>query len=183
MFERFTTEARGVVERAKEHATRRSDAQIGPEHLLLSACDGQSSCVQEVLESSGLSIASVETFLAEYSPPDGLSLLGIDRATVSAVADTSFGADALVRAGQVMSKRQVGYARRNSYTCFTHQSKVVLEQALRLALERKDNFICDAHVVSATIGADDEMIEALLRALDIDAASLQEAVQCCIIEQ
>ena len=182
MFERFTASARGLIERARDQAERRSDLRIDVQHLLLAACDGESPRVSEVLRSHGLSSASVAKLIDETESPDATKVLGIDHDLVSAVADSTFGAGALDQAEQAMTQRRTRFGKSAAQSPLTPEAKLVLEQALQFALARKDKFICDAHVASAVLEVEDGHIASILRAANVECVSLQEELARCIIE-
>lgn len=111
MFERFTPEARTVVIHAQQHARRLGHRYIGPEHILL-ATVSVGAPVGAVLREFGLVPDRVEEEIVGRVglgagaglfgdlDRDALATIGVDLDAVRARIEASFGADALIRAGQ-----------------------------------------------------------------------------------
>lgn len=105
MFERFTSEARGVVINARAQARQLHHPYIGTEHLLLALLEPEAGVVSAVLHEAGVATAHVRGDLARLigPAPDVLSAedaavlqtIGIDLPAVLARVEQSLGPDAL----------------------------------------------------------------------------------------
>jgi Clp amino terminal domain, pathogenicity island component len=109
--EPFTGEAIAVLAQAREHAHRLGHRYIGAEHLLL-AVTSTSQPAGAILRDYGVTPQRVEQEIVRYSglgagaglfgglDRDALAAVGIDLDTVRARIESSFGPEALTRAGQ-----------------------------------------------------------------------------------
>lgn len=153
MFERFTKEARSVVERSVGHSERSGAEAVEAEHLLMALLDGEGGRGAFALASLGADRhrESVERALAEARRRGGLSRadtealsgLGIDVSEVVGRVEEAHGAGAL-EAGT-----RGGAGRWGKRRPFAQGAKDVLTRSLRLALARRDRHIGDEHLLLA----------------------------------
>ena len=136
MFERFTRDARKVVEVAEREVRELGRGVLGTEHLLLGvACgDGPAGAV---LESAGATPERLRADLASSTPAAALGVLGIDFEQVRRHAEATFGQGALER----------GRQRSGGRPAFTPPAKMALELALREALDLGDKAIGAEHIL------------------------------------
>jgi ATP-dependent Clp protease ATP-binding subunit ClpA len=144
MFERFTGDARQVVERAQEEARALGHDYLGTEHLLLGvlAADCGSRLLQRrlTLERARANVVELIGCGDPSLDADALALLGIDLDEVRRRVEATFGEGALARL-----PRRRGSARR--IRCFTPRAKKALELSLREALAAGDREIGPEHVL------------------------------------
>ncbi|MFE6484377.1 Clp protease N-terminal domain-containing protein [Streptomyces sp. NPDC088747] len=151
MFERFTKDARAVVEGAVEHCARAGEGRVEEAHMLLALLDREGSRGSFALASLGLTGRrdSVVRQLAEArrrgglsrADADALSGLGIDLSEIVSRIEEAHGVGALE------SGRRPG--RRSRRPGFAPGSKDVLTQSLRIALAHQDRHIGDEHLLMA----------------------------------
>jgi ATP-dependent Clp protease ATP-binding subunit ClpA len=150
MFERFTKEARAVVEGAAEHAERVGAEQVDETHVLLALLDREGSRGSFALAALGLSGERRERVardLAEARRKGGLSRadeealsgLGIDLAAIVSRVEEAHGEGALARDSGRRTRRRP----------FGRGAKDLLTQTLRIALAHKDRAIGDEHLLLA----------------------------------
>jgi ATP-dependent Clp protease ATP-binding subunit ClpA len=164
MFERFTDSARAVVRGAFLRAERAGDAEIRDEHLFLTLLDSRGTPAAEALAALGISQdpGAVEQALAEARRRGGLSKadaealagLGIDVTEVVSRVEEAHGEGALARTGIPEPRGLLGLPwpfgrREKERSRFGEGAKRVLEQSLREAVERRDNYIGDEHLLLA----------------------------------
>ena len=147
MFERFTDSARQAVVAAQELAESRDDSQIDTAHLLLGAYDTSES-VAAALEGAGMTRQILEDAISG-ADKQALASLGVDLDAISAVADSNFGDGAISQPER--ANKRFRASRQRASLPFSGQAKSCLEQSLRIALGRKDKFICAAHVALAAV--------------------------------
>lgn len=145
MFERFTTEARTVVEAAQVEARGLSHRRIGTEHLLLGLLGDPGCAASVILGETGLTPQSTRIRIIELVDcravdADALERIGIDLSKVRSAVEASFGEGALERAGGK------GFSRRRPLP-FSPKAKKVLELSLREALRLGDGHIGSEHVL------------------------------------
>ncbi|MFJ2827472.1 Clp protease N-terminal domain-containing protein [Streptomyces sp. NPDC087263] len=153
MFERFTKDARAVVEGAVGHCERAGERRVEEAHMLLALLDREGSRGSFVLASLGLAGRrdSVVRELSEArrrgglsrADADALSGLGIDLSEIVSRVEEAHGVGAL-EAGQ----RDAG-GRRSRRPGFAPGAKDVLTQSLRIALAHQDRHIGDEHLLMA----------------------------------
>ncbi|ANP49392.1 hypothetical protein J2Z21_006173 [Streptomyces griseochromogenes] len=152
MFERFTKDARDVVQGAVEHGEREGARTVGAEHLLLALLDREASRASFALAALGVAERkeSVREALSEARRRGGLS-----RAEVDALAGLGIDVPEIVSrveeahgAGAMTGDRQ-GRGRRPGRRSFGRGAKDVLEGALRAAVGRRDGRIGDEHLLLA----------------------------------
>lgn len=155
MFERFTKDARAVVEGAVEHAERSHAAMVDEEHLLLAVLDREGSRASFALASLGAAGRrdSMERALAgarrrgglSRAETEALSGLGIDVTEVVSRVEETHGAGALAPGG---GKGRRG-GRPSGHRPFTCGAKDLLTQTLRVAVAHNDRRIGDEHLLLA----------------------------------
>ncbi|MEY2246677.1 Clp protease N-terminal domain-containing protein [Streptomyces sp. SAS_267] len=153
MFERFTKDARAVVEGAVSHSGRVGAETVEEEHMLLGLLDREGSRGSFALTSLGASgiRESLERDLAEArrrgglsrADADALSGLGIDLSEIVSRIEEAHGEGALESGGRGGNGRRV---RRRP---FGQGAKDVLVRALRIAAARRDRHIGDEHLLLA----------------------------------
>ena len=170
MFERFTEDAREVVERAQAEARALGHDYIGTEHLLLGAAatDGD---VARVMATNGATPDALRDALrAELGDggPDAAALatLGIDLDEIRRRVEATFGEGALER------RRPA----RAGHVPFTPRSKKALELALREAIARGDKHIGTEHVVLGTLRDEKALASGILRRVGADPERIREAL-------
>ncbi|MFE4699378.1 Clp protease N-terminal domain-containing protein [Streptomyces sp. NPDC056738] len=153
MFERFTKDARAVVEGAVAHSERVGAETVEEEHMLLALLDREGSRASFALSSLGESgfRESLERDLAEArrrgglsrADADALSGLGIDLSEIVSRIEEAHGEGALE------SGRRGANGRRARRRPFGQEAKDVLVRALRIAAARRDRHIGDEHLLLA----------------------------------
>ncbi len=165
MFERFTTQARAVVELAQEEAVRLGHGYIGTEHLLLGLLDEDAGTAYAALHGAGLDRKRVRAEVARLVPSgtgplgdedaEALQAIGIDLPTVRAKIEEVFGPGALdppcppPRRG-LFRRRGTTQAQRGRRP-FTARSKKVLELSLREAVALHHNYLGPEHILLGLI--------------------------------
>ncbi|MFD5804012.1 MULTISPECIES: Clp protease N-terminal domain-containing protein [unclassified Streptomyces] len=153
MFERFTKDARAVVQGAVEHAEAADARTVDTGHLLLALLDregSRASFALTALGAGGERRDSVRRALAEarrragltQAETDALAGLGIDVSEVVARVEEVHGVG-------VMSGERKGGRRWSGHRGFDRGAKEVLEKALRVAVARRDRRIGDEHLLLA----------------------------------
>ncbi|XVV37147.1 Clp protease N-terminal domain-containing protein [Streptomyces sp. CA-100214] len=153
MFERFTKDARAVVQGAVEHAEAADARTVDTGHLLLALLDregSRASFALTALGAGGEHRDSVRRALAEarrragltQAETDALAGLGIDVSEVVARVEEVHGVG-------VMSGERKGGRRWSGHRGFDRGAKEVLEKALRVAVARRDRRIGDEHLLLA----------------------------------
>ncbi|MET8097297.1 Clp protease N-terminal domain-containing protein [Streptomyces sp. NPDC005236] len=153
MFERFTKDARAVVEGAVSHSERVGAGTVEEEHMLLALLDREGSRGSFALASLGAPgfREPLERDLAEArrrgglsrADADALSGLGIDLSEIVSRIEEAHGEGALESGGRGGNGRRV---RRRP---FGQEAKDVLVRALRIAAARGDRHIGDEHLLLA----------------------------------
>ncbi|MFI9050253.1 Clp protease N-terminal domain-containing protein [Streptomyces sp. NPDC053427] len=152
MFEKFTKDARAVVNGAVAQADRTGSATVGEPELLLALLDRTDSPAAAALGALGLRARrdSVADALAAARRRGGISTadaqalagLGIDVEEILARVEREHGVGALAASGPANGRK--GTRRR-----FAPEAKSVLERSLRIALGRGDRHIGDQHLLLA----------------------------------
>ncbi|MEU6775476.1 Clp protease N-terminal domain-containing protein [Streptomyces sp. NPDC046759] len=153
MFERFTRDAREVVQGALAHCERSGERTVGAEHLLLALLDREGSPASCALAALGLAgrEASVREALDEARRRGGLSRaesdalagLGIDVPEIVARVEEVHGA------GAMSGDPEDRHRRPGRRPGFGRGAKGVLEKALRVAVGHRDRHIGDEHLLLA----------------------------------
>ncbi|MDG9721850.1 Clp protease N-terminal domain-containing protein [Streptomyces sp. DH41] len=152
MFERFTKDARAVVQGAVEQAEGARAQTVDAEHLLLALLDREGGRASFALSALGAGERKEEVrqALAEArrragltrAETDALAGLGIDVSEIVARVEEAHGVGAM--AGDRKGKRWW-----SGHRSFSKGAKEVLEQALRAAVARHDRGIGDEHILLA----------------------------------
>ncbi|WP_405822069.1 peptidase [Streptomyces sp. NBC_01390] len=153
MFERFTSDARAVVQGAVEHSARAGSRSVDAEHLLLALLDGEATRASFALASLGLADRkeSVKAALADarrraglsQAEADALAALGIDVSDIVSRVEEVHGVGAM--SGDPRGRGRLSAGRRP----FGRDAKEVLERCLRIAVARRDRRIGDEHILLA----------------------------------
>ena len=175
MFERFSKEARLVVQNAQEEARRLRHPLIGTEHLLLALADLGEGPGAQALRDRGLDAADLRhRVVGIVGPPGGeldpqaLATLGIDLEEVRRVTEASFGPGALDTRG----RKPVP----SGHIPFGKRAKKVLELSLREALRLGHNHIGDGHILLGLIREGEGVAAKALVAAGVDLAGLRDDV-------
>ncbi|MFJ9891856.1 Clp protease N-terminal domain-containing protein [Streptomyces sp. NPDC091280] len=154
MFERFTKDARAVVQGAVEHSERSGAGSVEAEHLLLALLDREGSRASFTLTALGLTTEDHKQSLRRalgdarrraglsQAETDALAGLGIDVSEIVARVEAAHGAGALSgdrRSGERWSGRRT----------FGRGAKNVVEKSLRIAVAHHDGHIGDEHFLLA----------------------------------
>ncbi|MFJ6072368.1 Clp protease N-terminal domain-containing protein [Streptomyces sp. NPDC093065] len=155
MFERFTKDARAVVQGAVEHAEEARADSVGPEHLLLALLDREGSRASFALAALGAGERrdAVRQALRDARRRAGLSQaetealagLGVDVGEIVARVEEAHGVGAMTADDR--KGRRPWSGRRG----FSRGAKEVLEKALRVAVARRERHIGDEHVLLALV--------------------------------
>ncbi|KOX04206.1 Clp protease N-terminal domain-containing protein [Streptomyces sp. NRRL B-3648] len=155
MFERFTKDARAVVEGAYAHAEEDGSDSVDAEHLLLALLDREGSRGSSALAALGLAgppeREAVRRALREArrragltrAETDALAELGIDVSRIVARVEEVHGV------GAMSGDRKGAGLRLRRRPRFSRGAKGVLERSLRVALARRDRSIGDEHLLLA----------------------------------
>ncbi|MXM69062.1 peptidase [Streptomyces sp. HUCO-GS316] len=155
MFERFTKDARAVVEGAVWHAEREGAERVEETHVLLSLLDREGSRGSFALASLGLPPGGRETLVRDLAEArrrgglskadaDALSGLGIDLAEIVSRVEEAHGEGALGAAG-----RGALFGGRSGRRPFSRGAKDLLTATLRVALARRERAIGEEHILLA----------------------------------
>ncbi|WP_171168571.1 Clp protease N-terminal domain-containing protein [Streptomyces sp. I05A-00742] len=184
MFERFTKDARLAVVCAQEEARSLRHSWIGAEHLLLAVAARPGAPGTATLTRLGVTAEACREAIRSAGALDegdaeALRSLGIDLDTVRARAESAFGPGALDR--QPDGTRFGGLLRRaprrpRHHIPFTKDAKRALEQSLRAALARKENWIGTEHVLLGVLSGGDPATVRVLDALGTDPVALRGSV-------
>ncbi|WP_330282295.1 Clp protease N-terminal domain-containing protein [Streptomyces sp. NBC_00588] len=179
MFERFTKDAREVVQGAVEQAERARSSSVDAEHVLLALLDREGSRASFALASLGLSgerKQSVRDAVAaarrraglSQAETDALAGLGIDVSEIVARVEEVHGIGAMSG-----DRKDKGWW--SGRRTFSRDAKGILEKSLRTAVARGDRHIGDEHLLLAlttgpgvpaeTLAAHGVTHESLLRVL------------------
>ncbi|MEC4018173.1 Clp protease N-terminal domain-containing protein [Streptomyces sp. H27-D2] len=160
MFERFTKDARRVVQAAVGQAERAGDSTVREDHLLLALLDDGGARGTAALTALGVTgrRASIERALADAQRRGGLSLsdtealagLGIDVAEVVQRVEEVHGEGALAGCGKPGRPWPFGVG--SAHRPFTPGSKQLLARTLRIAVGRGDKTIDSEHLLLALAG-------------------------------
>ncbi|MGW1750103.1 Clp protease N-terminal domain-containing protein [Streptomyces sp. NPDC002092] len=153
MFERFTKDARGVVQTAVEHAERAGAPAVEADHILLALLDREDSRASFAFTSLGVTVErkeSIREAVAEArrraglsrSETDALAGLGIDVSEIVARVEAVHGVGAM--SGDRSDKGW--WSGRRS---FGRDAKQILETSLRTAVAHGDRHIGDEHILLA----------------------------------
>ena len=152
MFERFTKDARAIVERARAEALALGHDRIGTEHLVLGGADA-----------AGLDpgVLRAEVAAADLDG-DALATVGIDLDAVRERVESAFGAGAL-SAGASTAGR----------TPFTRPAKRALQEALRQAVADGAGELRPEHLLLGVLAEPDGRGARLLAGHGVTAEALR----------
>jgi ATP-dependent Clp protease ATP-binding subunit ClpA len=180
VFERFTRDARQVVERAQDEARELHSGRIGTEHLLLALLAQESSTSSAVLARHGLTHRAVrESVRARIGSgdldADALTALGIDLDAVRGTVEASFGPGAL---DAPTPRRRTGFG---GHIPFSPRAKKVLELSLRESLALKQRTITDGHITLGLLRDGDGLAMDVLTGLGADPVAVRRDVQAALL--
>ncbi|MEU5334407.1 Clp protease N-terminal domain-containing protein [Streptomyces asoensis] len=155
MFERFTKDARAVVEGAVGHAEREGAARVEETHVLLSLLDREGSRGSFALASLGLPPGGRTALVRDLdetrrrgglsrADADALSGLGIDLTEIVSRVEETHGEGALAAAG-----RSGLLGGRTGRRPFARGAKELLTGTLRVAVAHGERRIGDEHLLLA----------------------------------
>jgi ATP-dependent Clp protease ATP-binding subunit ClpA len=169
MFERFTLDARRVVEAATAHAQQATATETRPEHLLQAVLDDESGAAARVLTATG---ASVEQLRAALTTERQRYVDGLDADDAEALRLIGIDLDEVVR----RIDRNLGGALTGRRPRFARSSKKALELALRETLALRHSAIGAEHLLLGLVRGGDRVVLDTLRACGLDPAGLHAAV-------
>ncbi|MFI5974134.1 Clp protease N-terminal domain-containing protein [Streptomyces sp. NPDC051452] len=153
MFERFTKDARALVQGAFAQAEEDGARSVGAGHLLLALLDTEGGRASRALSALGLAERrdSIRRALGEArrraglsrADTDALAGLGIDVSEIIARVEEAHGVGAMSESSRVIGRRD---GRR---PVFGRDAKGVLERALRAAVGHGDRHIGAEHLLLA----------------------------------
>ncbi len=173
MFERFTAQARQVVQAGLTEARGLEASRIGAEHLLIAMATTRSGAARDALAAAGVDASRLRALASPdpAGPPasrqldaDALATLGIDLDQVRRAAEAAFGPGALDRPA---ARGRATAAR------LTPEAKGALGRALRLAQSRGDGEIAAGHILGGLIDQGDNAALRLLAAAGVDPSALR----------
>jgi ATP-dependent Clp protease ATP-binding subunit ClpA len=175
MFERFTREARDLVEAAQGAAREAGSRAVDSRHLLLalverstaSAADLSSLRVQPMALASSLRV----DLRAGGLDREALASVGIDLDAVRERADAVFGEGALDRGRRPAAKGHIP---------FSSDAKKVLELALREAIRLRTNRIDDRMLLLGMLRGTGSPAEQALRQALTDVGSSVDALRAVV---
>ena len=179
MFERFTPDARQVVERAQVEARELHSGRVGTEHLLLALLAQESSTSSAVLARHGLTHRAVADSVRARAGSDdldaeALTALGIDLDAVRDTVEASFGPGAL---DAPAPRRRAGFG---GHIPFSPRAKKAIELSLREAIALQQKTITDGHITLGLLrGADGRAIQ-VLAGLGADPAAVRRDVRAAL---
>lgn len=155
MFERFTKDARAVVNGAAAHAERAGAKRVGEAHMLLALLDREGSRGSFALACLGLPPGGRAGLVRELgevrrrgglsrADADALSGLGIDVAEIVSRVEEAHGEGALADKGGASSGGRLFGGRP-----FDRGAKELLTDTLRIALAHRERRIGDEHLLLA----------------------------------
>ncbi|MEU3611502.1 Clp protease N-terminal domain-containing protein [Streptomyces sp. NPDC006872] len=158
MFERFTKDARAVVQAAVVHAERAGAERVEETHVLLALLDREGSRGSFALASLGLPPGRREGLVRDLgevrrrgglsrADTDALSGLGIDVSEIVSRVEEAHGEGALAAEGN--GGRGGSGGRLFGGRPFGRGAKELLTDTLRIALSRRERSIGDEHMLLA----------------------------------
>lgn len=170
MFERFTAEARRVVEGAVATAREATAGEVRPEHLLRAVLDDEDCPAVRVLADAGAPAGRVREELDRHrlqyvdgldaDDAEALQVLGIDLDEVVRRIDRNLG-------GAVAGRRAPRFAK---------ESKKVLELALREAIALRHGSIGSEHLLLGLVRSGDRIVLDTLAAVGVEPSGLRQRV-------
>ena len=156
IFNRFTRDARRIVEAAVEEARNLGHDSVGDEDVLLGVLRVGEGASAETLSSLGVTL--------EGAREESVALFAGALASIGISLD-----ETRESAGEAFEMRSPGAGR----IPFSPRAKKVLEQSLREALGLGDNGITDEHVLRALLRDEHGMAVRVLDGLGISAAEVE----------
>ncbi|WP_329220967.1 peptidase [Streptomyces sp. NBC_01485] len=159
MFERFTKDARAVVQAAAVHAERAGAERVEEAHVLLALLDREGSRGSFALASLGLPPGGREGVVRDLgevrrrgglsrADADALSGLGIDVSEIVSRVEEAHGEGALAAEGGGGGERGSG-SRFLGRRPFDRGARDLLTDTLRIAMSRHERSIGDEHLLLA----------------------------------
>lgn len=178
MLERFTQEARHVVEHAEAQARGLRHGQVGTEHMLLGLLSRPGTLSARVLGEHGVDHervrAEILRIVGDMSGGDidaeALGTIGIDLSAVREKIEEVFGAGALDREPRRGRKGVLLSGRRAP---FSPRAKKILELALREAIALKSKEIRDGHILLGLIREGEGLGVRILADAGVDLPALR----------
>ncbi|MGW1725478.1 Clp protease N-terminal domain-containing protein [Streptomyces sp. NPDC002306] len=160
MFERFTKDARAVVEEAVAHAERTAAERVEETHVLLALLDREGSRGSFALAALGLPPGRREDVVRELgearrrgglsrADADALSGLGIDLTEIVSRIEEAHGEGALAEGALAEGGQAGSFTRRSGRRLFDRGARELLTESLRMTLGRRDRCIGDEHLLLA----------------------------------
>ncbi|SKC50144.1 Clp protease N-terminal domain-containing protein [Krasilnikoviella flava] len=178
MFEKFTKDARAVVQGAVEVAERERSESIDTRHLVVTLAESTGRA-PVALAACGVRPEHLATLArdavrhGEVLDAEALAAVGIDLDEVSRRADEVFGTGALERAAHRGTRRRKHWP-------FTADARKALELSLREAIRLGDKGIDDRHLLLGVLRADcpgGRLLETVLHEAGSDVAALRSATE------
>lgn len=173
MLERFTQEARSVVELAQEEARRMRHPYVGTEHLLLGLMTADGAAAR-ALRDRGLDTDELRRRILDLTgrgegalDSEALATLGIDLEEVRRATEAIFGPGALDTGGGPPKCGHIPFAKR---------SKKVLELSVREAVHLKQRHIGTGHLLLGLLREGEGLGAMVLTGTGVDLAALREEV-------
>ena len=175
MFERFTREARDVVENSQKAARQAGSRAIDARHLLLALIEPGAASAQDLLAVGVQSQQLADSLRGELRAggldADALASVGIDLDSVRERADAVFGEGALDRGRRAPLKGHIP---------FTADAKKVLELSLREAVRLRTNRIDERMLLLGVLRATGSSAETVLRRVLTEAGSSVDALRVVV---
>ncbi|WP_166845850.1 Clp protease N-terminal domain-containing protein [Isoptericola sp. BMS4] len=178
MFERFTKEARAVVQDAVLVGQERRSPTVDTRHVLVALAEA-SGAAATALRDGGLDPADVaararrDITAGEPLDADALAAVGVDLDEVRRRTDHVFGAGALERAAHRRG-------RRGKHVPFADDARKALELSLREAIRLKDRSIDGTHLLLGVLragGPGRRVLDDALREAGTDLAAVRTAAE------
>ena len=198
MLERFTTDARQIVIRAREEATDLNHPEVGTQHLLLALLEIPGTA-SDVLRAAGLDPHTIRAGLQQHAgsalpglteeDAKALRSVGIDLDAVVARIHESFGPDALrpraaTRRGWLGRRARRSeldeWIERKPRVRFGPRSKKVLELSLRETVRLHDDRIDTGHLLLGLLREGGGRGAQILTAAGADFAVLREQTETAL---
>ncbi len=184
MFERFTREARVVVERARDEAALLGHDYIGTEHLLLGLLTEGRGIGAGTLEDFGLRPDSLRDsvigLLDSASPSrpdaDALQAIGVDLEAIRHKAEEAFGPGALERTRAARRRRSCHRPFTLGAKPFTPRAKRVLEQSLCEAKQLGHRYLGTEHILLGLLSTHQGVAALALERAGVDPRRVRATV-------
>ncbi len=169
MFERFTKQARGIVEGSVGIAEDQDADELRPEHLFGALLIEDNPALQ-VLAGLG---ALPDRLRSELERRRGRYVAGLGDDDAEALASIGIDLEEVLRRVETEGPRS---ARRRGHRRFSRASKKALELSLREAVRLGDHHIGAEHILLGLVRGGDPVVLDTLAAVDVTAARLRAAV-------